>query len=131
MEKIIEELRHHESQLQSEVDELTNQMHRASTKLEQVRSALTALTGKNRGSTKTANAVRKTLSDSEIEEQMLQMLKEKGPISLDMLMRTLEGRLLAMGLSKVGIKSKVGRLVSSSRFRTAPDGMVSLVNVKA
>ena len=45
MEKIIEELRSHESQLKSQLTVLTGQASEVSEKLSQIQTAITALTG--------------------------------------------------------------------------------------
>ena len=76
MEKIIEELRSHESQLKSQLEELTGKAREISKTLSQVKAAITALIGSKPMPFKTTAMARsKSLDVNEIQQQLLAIVQ--------------------------------------------------------
>jgi len=128
MEKIIDELRIHESQLQSQLAVLTGQANQVSEKLSQVKAAITALTGNgNRLPSNTAVIDRsKSLDLNEIQQLLVAMVKGKEPTTKDALFMSLQSRVLAQGRHKFGLKSKFEKAINSSKFEMTADGKFQL-----
>ena len=128
MEKIIEELRSHESQLKSQLAVLTGQVSEISEKLSQVKIAITALTGNTTRITSNSavNGRSKSLDANEIQQLLVAIVKGNEPITKDALFKSLQSRVLAQGRPKFGLKSKFEKAINSSKFETTADGHIHL-----
>ena len=128
MEKIIEELRSHETQLKLQLAVLTGQASEVSEKLSQIQTAITALTGNacRVPSNMAVDGRSKSLDATEIQHLIISMVRAKEPMTKDALFKSLQSRVLAQGRPKFGLKSKFDKAINSSKFETTADGHIHL-----
>jgi len=127
MEKIVEELNRFECELRSKLDKLTDQARETSEKLTQIRTAINALNGKTRLPLKTtARKDNKPTEAGEVARLLMEQLKDSGPMPKDKLFQFLQNRMLAIGRPKFGLKSKLTKAISTSKFEKTADGQIQL-----
>ena len=126
--KIIHELSVHETQLKSELDQLSTRTKTITGRLTQVQSAMAALRGTSQ--VKQVKMVdkqnRKAPTQAEIEEIILKILRDKKNVPIVDLMEQVKSRLLANGQSRLGLKSILGKALSSPKFKSDQSQNVSL-----
>ena len=128
MEKIIEELRCHESQLKSQLAVLSGQVSEISEKLSQAQIAITALSGNasKLPSNIAVNGRSKSLDANEIQQLLVAIVKGKEPITKDALFKSLGSRISAQGRPKFGLKSKFEKAIRGDVFESTDDGFITL-----
>ena len=126
--KIIHELSVHETQLKSELDQLSTRTKTITGRLTQVQTAMAALRGTSQ--VKQVKMVdkqnRKAPTQAEIEEIILKILRDKKNVPIVDLMEQVKSRLLANGQSRLGLKSILGKALSSPKFKSDQSQNVSL-----
>lgn len=128
--KIIEDLSSHERLLKSELEDLSARAKAITTRLTKIQSAITALRGTTQGKQKRIDEKPKgrTPTQSEIEEIIYKILREKKSVSTHELMQHVKSQLLAKGQSRTGLKSIFLKAVANNKFKVDPSNQVILVS---
>lgn len=126
--KIIQELSIHETQLKSELDQLTTRAKLITGRLTQIQSAMAALRSSShlKQIKMDDRQNRKAPTQSEIEEIMLKILREKKSVPIVDLMHHVKSQLLANGQSRLGLKSILAKALSSPKFKADQSQNVSI-----
>lgn len=126
--KIIHELSSHESQLKSELDELTTRTKAITGRLSQIQSAMAALrgTGQIKHTKMEDKHNGKSPDQVSIEEIILKILREKKSVPIVDLMQQVKSQLLANGQSRLGLKSIFAKALSSPKFKSDQSQNVSI-----
>ena len=126
--KIIHDLSVHETQLKSELDQLTTRTKVITGRLTQIQSAMAALrgTGQAKQDKIDDKQNRKAPTQAEIEDILLKILREKKSVPIIDLMQHVKSQLLANGQSRLGLKSIFAKALSSPKFKSDQSQNVSL-----
>lgn len=118
--KIIHELSSHESQLKGELDQLTTRTKVITGRLTQIQSAMAALrgTGQAKQIKMDDKQNRKAPAQTEIEEIILKILRDKKSVPIVDLLQQVKSQLLANGQSRVGLKSIFAKALSTPKFKS-------------
>jgi len=126
---IIVELNDKETVLKAKQDDLVKALDKASKQLENVRSAIIALSGQS--STKPLNDTTKqrkqTVDEKTVLKLVCDVLKDRGPLPLPDLVQQVESVVVNRNLSKLGVPSKIAKAVRSSAFSIDSNQIVALV----
>jgi predicted nuclease with TOPRIM domain len=114
---IINELTSHESHLKAELAQLTSKAKEIADRLSQIQTAKAALGGTGRtglGKHAKANSKKdhRVPTQSEIEEIISTILREKKSVPVADLLHQVKSQLLANGQSRVGLKSLFAKAVT-------------------
>ena len=126
--KIIHELSVHETQLKTELDQLTTKTKAITSRLTQIQSAMVALRGTSQvKQIKLADKKnRKAPDQASIEEIILEILREKKSVPIADLMEHVKSQLLANGQSRLGLKSIFAKILATTKFKTDHSQNVTL-----
>jgi hypothetical protein len=126
--KIIEDLSSHERLLESELEDLSARANAITTRLTQIQSAITALRGTNHGKQLRNGGKRKgrTPSQSEIEEIICKILREKKSVLIHELLQQVKSQLLANGKSRTGLKLLFIKAIANSTFKVDQSQQVTI-----
>ncbi len=126
--KIIHELSVHETQLKSDLDQLTAKTKAITGRLLQIQSAMAALrgTGKVKQIKIEDKHNRQAPAQSEIEEIILKILREKKSVPIVELMQQVKSLFLANGQSRLGLKPLFAKALASPKFKIDQSQNVSL-----
>ena len=117
MQKIIDELRTHETTVQQELDAINRQAAALKEKLSQVRIAIDALGGKSRQQAKASQKAigKRTLSLDDVKNMVVSLIRENGDVSHERLYKLLETRVVESGKPKFGLRAKFAKTIAASR----------------
>jgi hypothetical protein len=128
LNNIIDDLSSHEELLESELEELSARTEAITARLTQIQSAITALRGTNHGN-QLRNGVKrkgKTPSQSEIEEIICKILREKKSVLTHELLQQVKSQLLANGKSRTGLKLLFIKAIANSTFKVDQSQQVTI-----
>ena len=116
MQKIIDELRTHETTIQQELDAVNRQAATLEEKLSQVRIAIDALGGKSRQQVKVSQKAigKRTLSLDDVKNMVVSLIRENGNMPRDRLYNLLEIRVVESGKPKFGLRAKFAKILAAS-----------------
>ena len=126
---IIIELNDKETVLKAKQDDLVKALDQASKQLENVRSAIIALSGQSSAKSlnETTKQRKQTVDEKTVLKLVCDVLKDRGPLSLPDLQQQVESVVVNRNLSKLGVPSKIAKAVRSSAFSIDPNQIVALV----
>ena len=118
--KIIHELSVHETQLKSELDQLTTRTKLITGRLTQIQSAMAALRSSSHLKQIKMDDKKKGKAPTQavIEEIILQILREKKSVPIPDLIQQVKSQFLANGQSRIGLKSLFVKALASTKFNT-------------
>ena len=118
--KIIHELSVHETQLKTELDQLTTITKLITGRLTQIQSAMAALRSSShlKQIKMDDKQNRKATTHAAIEEIILKILREKKSVSIVDLLQQVKSQLIANGQSRHGLKSLFANAIASAKFKT-------------
>jgi len=104
-------------------------LDQASKQLENVRSAIIALSGQSSAKSlnETTKQRKQTVDEKTVLKLVCDVLKDRGPLSLPDLQQQVESVVVNRNLSKLGVPSKIAKAVRSSAFSIDPNQIVALV----
>lgn len=117
MQKIIDELRTHETTIQQELDAVNRQALTLGEKLRQVRTAIDALGGKSRLQPKASPKMitnKKAPSFEDVSSMVRALIRENGEMSRERLYKLLETQVVASGRPKFGLRAKFAKTIAAS-----------------
>jgi DNA repair exonuclease SbcCD ATPase subunit len=126
--KIIEDLSSHERLLESELEELSARAKAITTRLTKIQSAITALRGTTQGKQKRIDEKPKGRipTQSEIEEIIYKILREKKGVLTHELLQQVKSQLLANGKSRTGLKSLFIKAIANNKFKVDQSQQVTI-----
>ena len=126
---IIAELNDKESVLKSKQDDLVKALDQASKQLENVRSAIIALSGKSfaKSTNEATKARKQTVDEKAVLKMVCEVLKDRGPLSLSDIVQQVELIVVNRNLSKLGVPAKIAKAVRSSTFSIDSNQIIDLV----
>ena len=125
---IIVELNVKETVLKAKQDDLVKALDPASKQLENVRSAIIALSGhsSSKSLTEATKQRKQTVDEKTVLKLVCEVLKDRGPLPLADLVEQVELVVVNRNQSKLGVSSKTAKAVQSSAFCVDSNQIVNL-----